>query len=341
MLRISMAAFSLIARGRKDLTFVTPRIRLHSLWRPCRDGHHGTTWNRRHSVLVAQLQSVVKTFGAVRALDGLDLEVRAGELLALLGPNGAGKTTAIHVLLGLLAPDAGQVLIDGLPVSAGNRESRAAMFQSAALPEVLTVRELVDYARSGVRQPRTLQQCVELGGLEALLARRYGQLSGGEQRRVQFALALATRPRLLFLDEPSNAMDREARQRLFHSIDSLRADGCSILLTTHVLEEVESRADRLLLIRAGKAVLEGRPAEIRNRMGVRLVEARSTLDAATIARFGDIELLAAPTGWTRLRTREAEHVVRQWLGADPHLTELSVQPLKLEDVLGTYEKEAA
>lgn len=292
-------------------------------------------------MLVAQLKTVVKTFGAVRALDGLDLEVRSGELLALLGPNGAGKTTAIHVLLGLLTPDSGTVCIDGETLSNAHREQRAAMFQQAALPEMLKVRELIDYARSGVRQPRTLAQCVELGGLEALLERRYGQLSGGEQRRVQFAMALATRPRLLFLDEPSNAMDREARQRLYASVDTLRSDGCSILLTTHVLEEVEARADRLLLIRAGRAVLEGRPADIRSRMGVRLVEARSTLEPASVAGFGAVELVAAPPGWIRLRTRHAEAVVRQWLAADPQLSELSVQPLKLDEVLGTYEKEAA
>lgn len=292
-------------------------------------------------MLVAQLKTVVKTFGAVRALDGLDLEVRSGELLALLGPNGAGKTTAIHVLLGLLRPDSGTVWIDGEALSSAHRERRAAMFQQAALPEMLKVRELIDYARSGVRQARTLAQCVELGGLEPLVERRYGQLSGGEQRRVQFAMALATRPRLLFLDEPTNAMDREARQRLYASVDTLRSDGCSILLTTHVLEEVETRADRLLLIRAGRAVLEGRPADIRSRMGVRLVEARSALQPAQVAGFGEVELVAAPAGWIRLRTRSAEEVVRRWLVADPQLSELSVQPLKLDEVLGNYEKEAA
>lgn len=292
-------------------------------------------------MVVAQLQAAVKCFGTVRALDGLDLEVREGELLALLGPNGAGKTTAIHALLGLVTIDSGAALIGGLPLARSERALRAAMFQQAALPEVLKVVELIEFARSTVKQPRSLAQCLEMGGLEQLKDRRYGRLSGGEQRRVQLALAVATRPKLLFLDEPSNAMDREARARLYASVNELRNEGTSILLTTHVLEEVENRADRLVLIRAGRCVLEGRPAEIRNRLGLKLIEARSSLSADQIRALGAVELEDAPHGMTRLRTTQAEHVVRQWLNRDPELSELNVQPLKLEDVLGSFEKEAA
>jgi ABC-2 type transport system ATP-binding protein len=153
---------------------------------------------------LARLQGVRKRYGAVRALDGVDLELHPGQLLALLGPNGAGKSTAVGLLLGMDQPDAGSAWLFGLPPrSLAARRSAGVMLQSAGIPGTLAVAELLDLTRSYYAQPISVADCVALASLDGLLGRRYGKLSGGQQRRVQFALAICGRPRALFLDEPT------------------------------------------------------------------------------------------------------------------------------------------
>lgn len=291
--------------------------------------------------VIARMDKVYKNFGAVRALDGLQLELAAGEMLALLGPNGAGKTTAIHVLLGLLGADRGTVEVLGRPVRAGEPRDCAAVFQQVALPDELSTRELLQLARCSVAQPRSVDECVEVGGLQTLIERRYGKLSGGEQRRVQLALAFATRPRLLFLDEPTNAMDRQSRQRLFATLDRLRDEGTAILLSTHVLEEIERHADRLVLIRAGKTVLSGKPHELRAQVGQREIQAVTALDDQALHECGHHGPVQREDGQIRLRSKDAEALVRAMLNRDPGLSGLQVQTLSLDEVLQRHEEEVA
>ena len=200
--------------------------------------------------VLARLRAAGKRYGAVTALDGVDLELHGGEVLALLGANGAGKTTAIALLLGLLQADAGDAELSGLsPRSLHARRHAGIMLQSAALQDTLKVRELLDLTRSYYPDPRSVADCVALAGLDGLMERRYGKLSGGQQRRVQFALAICGRPRVLFLDEPTTGLDIEARRGLWRAIRELVAQGSGVLLTTHYLEEAEALADRV--VRAG------------------------------------------------------------------------------------------
>src|SRR5690606_826503 len=153
---------------------------------------------------LARLQGVHKCYGRARALDGVDLELRGGQVLALLGANGAGKTTAVALLLGLLEADAGEVRLCGRdPRELAARQGVGVMLQSAALPPARRVGELLALTRSYYPDPRGVAEGVAIGGLDGLLGRRYGALSGGQQRRVQFALPICGRPRLLFLDEPT------------------------------------------------------------------------------------------------------------------------------------------
>src|SRR5262249_4372268 len=158
---------------------------------------------------------------------GVDLSVRRGEVLAVLGPNGAGKTTAISLLLGLLEPDAGSVSVFGeAPQALSARRRVRAMLQTTGVAETLSVGELVELLRSYYPRARTVADIVQLAGVGDLLKRRYGKLSGGQQRRVQFALAIAGNAEILFLDEPTTGLDVEARETLWKTIRTLVAEGC-------------------------------------------------------------------------------------------------------------------
>lgn len=193
--------------------------------------------------VVASLSGAVKRYGALTALDGLDLMLHRGELLALLGPNGVGKSTAISLLLGLTRADAGKVELFGRdPQDIEARRRIGVMLQSSFLPPTLTVAELLRLTSSYYPVPRSIDESAEMAGVTDLLSRRYAALSGGQQRRVQFALALCGRPELLFLDEPTVGMDIDARQKLWAAIRRLTAEGCAVVLTTHYLEEAEALA---------------------------------------------------------------------------------------------------
>jgi ABC-2 type transport system ATP-binding protein len=162
------------------------------------------------------LRQAVKRRGATLALNGLDLDIRPGQCVALLGPNGAGKSTSVALLTGRLRPDAGTAsLFGGDPRDVAARGRMGVMLQEAGLPRTLTVREQIDLFRGYYRQPRPLDEIIRLAGLEGLERRRCGALSGGQQRRVQFALAIAGRPDFLVLDEPTTGMDIEARRALW------------------------------------------------------------------------------------------------------------------------------
>ncbi len=281
---------------------------------------------------LACLQGADKRFGTTRALDGVDLALHPGEVLALLGPNGAGKTTAIGLMLGLLRPDAGQAtLFGGDPRALAARERTGVMLQQAELPETLKVRELLELTRSYYPQPRSMADCVALAGLDGLLARRYGKLSGGQQRRVQFALALCGRPQLLFLDEPTTGLDIEARQAVWAAMRELVASGCAVLLTTHYLEEAEALADRVAVIDRGRLIAQGSVAEIRARVSQRRIRCRSALDAARIAAWPEVFDVARDGGCLRIVAHAAEPVVRRLLDADPALRDLEVQRAGLAD----------
>jgi len=198
---------------------------------------------------VARLAATVKRYGPLTALDGVDLAVRRGELLALLGPNGAGKSTSIGLLLGLIRPDAGRAELFGLdPQRIEARRRIGVMLQSANLPATLRVGELLRLTMSYYPNPRGFDETAALAGLADLLLRPYGKLSGGQQRRVQFALALCGRPELLFLDEPTVGMDIDARQKLWAAMRALVAEGCAVVLTTHYLEEAEALAQRVVVL---------------------------------------------------------------------------------------------
>lgn len=210
------------------------------------------------------LSGVVKTFGAVTAVRGLDLSVGRGEVVAFLGPNGAGKTTTIDLLLGLSSPTAGTVEVFGLePHEAVRRGLVAAVMQTGGLLKDLTVRETVEYTASLFAHAAPVSEVLRSADLEALADRRVGLCSGGEQQRLRFAMALVSDPALIMLDEPTTGMDVTTRRTFWQSIRQDAAQGRTVLFATHYLEEADAYADRIVMVRHGQVVADGTPAEIR------------------------------------------------------------------------------
>ena len=282
--------------------------------------------------VLARLAGVHKRYGKVQALRGVDLELRGGELLALLGPNGAGKTTAIALLLGLLRADGGTVELFGAdPQDIAARRNIGVMLQDASLPPTLKVGELLRLTASYYPAPRGVVESAELAGVADLLQRPYAKLSGGQQRRVQFALALCGRPRLLFLDEPTVGMDLQARQKLWSAIRALVADGCAVVLTTHYLEEAEALASRVCVMAHGRIISEGSVDALRARVALKRVRCSSRLDVASVAAWPEVVEARMDGDRLWMSTAHVEALLRRLLAADDQLGALEVQAAGLAE----------
>jgi len=209
-----------------------------------------------------------KTYGDHAAVAGVDLDIARGEIFALLGPNGAGKTTTVEILEGYRRRDAGEVSVLGVdPAKADARwkSQIGIVLQSKGGDSELTVAETVRVQASYFADPRPVEDAIQLVGLTEKLKARASSLSGGQQRRLDVALGIVGRPRLLFLDEPTTGFDPEARRQFWELIRQLRELGTTMLLTTHYLDEAEALADRVGVIAAGRIVEVGVPAELGGR----------------------------------------------------------------------------
>ncbi|MGX4692492.1 ABC transporter ATP-binding protein [Streptomyces sp. JNUCC 63] len=215
---------------------------------------------------------VAKAFGDVRAVDGVYLKIARGETVALLGRNGAGKSTTISLLLGLCEPDAGAVeLFGGPPGRAVRAGLVGAMPQEARAVPRVTVRELVAFVAGRYPAPLPVVRVLELAGIAHLAGRRVDRLSGGQTQRVRFAVALAGNPSLLVLDEPTAALDVEARRAFWETMRAYARGGRTVLFSTHYLEEADTHADRILVLDRGRIVADGTGEELRRAAGGSLV----------------------------------------------------------------------
>jgi ABC-2 type transport system ATP-binding protein len=292
---------------------------------------------------VAELVNVSKSFGPVRALVDVELAVGKGQVLALLGANGAGKTTAVQCLLGLTRPNAGSVRVFGRePRSRAARVRVGAMLQVAKVPETLKVREHLALFASYYPKPLPPATVLETAGLGGLENRLFGELSGGQQRRVLFALALCGDPDLLFLDEPTVGLDVESRRTLWDQIRRLVDRGRSVLLTTHYLEEADALADRVVVIHRGRVIADGTPAEIKRRAAGRRVRCTTRLEPEDVAGWPGVTSARRDRGSLELLAIEAEPVLRALLERDPALRDVEVSGAGLEEAfLALTAKEVA
>jgi ABC-2 type transport system ATP-binding protein len=216
-------------------------------------------------VTAIQVRDLRKSYGAYEALRGIDLEIREGEVFGLLGPNGAGKTTTVEILEGYRKRDGGDVTVLGKDPARGGpawRERIGVVLQHSELYPNLTVRETHRLFAGYYERSRDVDEVIRLVGLEEKRDARVKTLSGGQKRRLDLGVALVGDPDLVFLDEPTTGFDPAARRAAWDMIRSLRSLGKTILLTTHYLDEAEQLSDRLAVLREGRIVREGTPAEL-------------------------------------------------------------------------------
>ena len=219
---------------------------------------------------VIEVHDLHKRYGECSVLQGVELVVARGEVFGLLGPNGAGKTTTVEILEGFRQPDAGTVRVLGFDPASHATALRArtgVVLQECGFPPHLRVAELIEAWRGFYPRPRPLGELLEIVELTAERDRAVRRLSGGQRRRLDFALALAGDPELIFLDEPTTGFDPEARRRCWAVIENLRALGATVLLTTHYLDEAEHLADRVAILQDGRIRACGTPAELARQAG--------------------------------------------------------------------------
>lgn len=225
---------------------------------------------------LARLDSVTRRFGPTTALDAVSLEIRSGEILGLLGPNGAGKSTMLTLLQGRRRPTSGTVeLFGGDPSLARFRAELGSTPQETALPDTLRVSEVIDLVAAHFPDRVPTAQLAEEFGFADLLRRQCGALSGGQKRRIAVALAFAGRPRLVLLDEPTTGLDVDARHGLWTAIRRHRADGATVVVTSHYLEEIEALAERVVVIDQGRVLADDTLDAVRARVESSIVSLRS------------------------------------------------------------------
>jgi ABC-2 type transport system ATP-binding protein len=279
------------------------------------------------------LSRLSKSYGTVRAVRSVDLMIAPGETVALLGPNGAGKTTTIDMVLGLTRPDSGSVSLFGMsPAQAVAAGVIGGMLQTGSLIEQLTVRELVTMVASLYPHPLGVDEVLQLTGTAEFADRLSTRLSGGQTARVRFAIALVADPDLLLLDEPTAAMDVEARREFWATMRAVAARGKTVIFATHYLEEADAFADRIVLLARGEVVADGPATEIKAKVGGRTI--RATLPGAGVAQ------LAALPGVTNaerhgdaviLTCADSDAALRALLGGFPAARDIEVHGSGLEE----------
>jgi ABC-2 type transport system ATP-binding protein len=296
------------------------------------------------STAAISCRGLLKRYGDVTAVDGLDLEVQRGECFGMLGPNGAGKTTTIEIIQGLIEPDAGSVEVLGLPWRTHARELRQRMgtqLQETRLPDKLTVEEVITLFRSFYRHGTTLDEVLEMVQLREKQRAWVSKLSGGQRQRLAVACALVCTPDILFLDEPTTGLDPQSRRQLWDIIEDFRRHGGTVLLTTHYMEEAQRLCHRVAVIDHGRIIALGTPSELIDSLGAQHVVEFAVADGVTIddqslEALPGVEGVANGDGKTRLtvnRVHETVPALMALLNArGGMLSELVTHHATLEDV---------
>ncbi|MFB7247034.1 ABC transporter ATP-binding protein [Streptomyces populi] len=282
---------------------------------------------------VVRFESVTKSYGNVRAVDGLTLELHPGETVALLGPNGAGKSTTLDLLLGLKNADGGTVQVFGT----GPREAIVAgrvgaMLQSGGLMDEVTVGELVRLACDLHPKPYRATEVLARAGIAQIADRKVNKLSGGQAQRVRFALATAGDSDLIVLDEPTTGMDVTARQAFWATMREQADQGRTVLFATHYLEEADAIADRVLVLHRGRLLADGTAAEIKAKAGARRVsfDLEGAIDEAPLRALPFLTSIDVSGQTVRIQSSDADATVHALYGTGVYPRNLEVAGLGLE-----------
>ncbi|NMH82191.1 ABC transporter ATP-binding protein [Pseudonocardia xinjiangensis] len=279
------------------------------------------------------IRGLHRSYGGVRAVDGVDLAIDPGEVVALLGPNGAGKSTTIDILLGLSRADSGDVRLFGrTPRQAVVDGLVGAMLQSGGIPDDVTVAEVVRLTGALFPKPLSVAEALLRAGVSDVAGRRYGRLSGGQKQRVRFAAALVCDPDLLVLDEPTVAMDVQARREFWTAMRSYTRAGRTVLFATHYLAEAEEYADRVVLLRKGRVVADGSVAHVRALASGRVVSATAPgAVPAALAALPGVTQAHVDGPRVRLECSDSDAALRALISAYPQACDIEVSAHGLED----------
>ncbi|WP_327310585.1 ABC transporter ATP-binding protein [Streptomyces sp. NBC_01243] len=280
-----------------------------------------------------RFDQVSKAYGAVRAVDGLTLDLHPGETVALLGPNGAGKSSTLDLLLGLRTADSGSVQVFGTtPQDAIAAGRVGAMLQTGGLMEDVTVKELVGLACDLHPKPFPVAEVLSRAGIAQIADRMVNKLSGGQEQRVRFALATAGANDLIVLDEPTTGMDVTARQAFWATMREQAEQGRAVLFATHYLEEADAIADRVLVLHKGRLLADGTAAEIKAKAGARRIsfELQGPVDEAALRGLPFLAALDITGNRVRIQSHDADATVHAVYGLGLYPRELEVAGLGLE-----------
>ncbi|MBZ2198699.1 ABC transporter ATP-binding protein [Occultella gossypii] len=281
---------------------------------------------------IVSVRDVRRNFGDVVALDGVSLDVHPGEIVGLLGPNGAGKTTLLSLINGLRKPDSGTVrLFGGDPRKASSRFGLGTTPQETGLPATLKVGEVIDFVGGHYSDPMGRDELLDRFELRDLVTRQTGGLSGGQKRRLAVALSLVGRPSLVLLDEPTTGLDVEGRRALWRALRDYHAEGSTIILTSHYLEEVEALAERVVVVGGGRILADDRLDRVLAHVNARRVSLHTGAAAAELAALPTVTAVQTDGDHVRLLVSDSDAFVRHLVASGTEFSGLEVRGASLEE----------
>lgn len=278
-----------------------------------------------------QVNHLQKHYGNVKAVDDISFGIRQGICFGLLGPNGAGKTTTIEMIEGITQPTSGEILFRGKPRDKNFTQQIGIQFQSTALQDFLTVREVLSLFSKLYRQPVDTNQLIDRCELGEFIDREANKLSGGQKQRLLLALAIINDPVIVFLDEPTTGLDPQSRRKFWHLINTIKAQGTTIVLTTHYMDEAELLCDELIIIDHGKIIDQGAPQTLLDKhlphKRVCIEQDNNNIDQRRLS--GDISQSGS---LLEITTTSVEQTLREFMAQEVDLSTLRVRNPTLEDL---------
>ena len=280
---------------------------------------------------ILEIKNLSKTYGELKAVDGISFKIPPGICFGLLGPNGAGKTTTIEMIEGITKPSSGEIFYKGKLIDQQFSQEAGIQFQSTALMDFVTVREILKLFSSFYEKTLPIEQLAQQCNLDSFLDQYATKLSGGQRQRLLLALALINDPQILFLDEPTTGLDPQARRHFWQLIESIKQQGKTIILTTHYMDEAEALCDHLVIVDQGKIIEQGSPQQL---LGRHFDTICIQLDDAEIARIpNDIAVSVRQINdQIQIETDQLEQTLSKLIDAGVNLSSLRIRNRTLEDL---------